>query len=62
MKERVIPGPGKRRVPGNVNFLPAVMEEEGSTSKTSWERFPSGSGLWLQLDVLSQGRTETDTD
>ena len=49
-------------MPGNVNFLPAVMEAEGSTSKTLWERFPSGSGLWLQLDVLSQGRTETDTD
>lgn len=48
-------------MPGNVNFLPPVMKEEGSTSK-AWESFPSGSGLWLQLDVLSQGRTETDAD
>ena len=47
---------------GNVNFRLAVMKEGGSTSKALRERLPSGSGLWLQLDALSQRRRGTDID
>lgn len=41
-------------MPGNVNFLPAVMKEEGSTSKT-WESFPSGSGVVAAIGCLESG-------